>query len=455
MTDDAKPGHPTIAIIGAGLSGALLAINLLRQPGPNVILIERTPGKVGRGVAYATDNPRHLLNVRACNMSAFPDDPAHFSRWLGFEGAGGAHRFVQRQVFGAYICEQLDAVRAVAGDRLRLVEKAATAAVRSDGGWAVSLFDGEVVRSDMVVLAQGNFPPADLPDFGTFGPPLYFTDCWAREATQGLSGEDPVLLIGAGLTAVDVALSLENSGFQGDMVALSRRGLRPRSHSPTGPEAEIIAMPDADGAWLINAVRRRAREIGWRGAVDELRPHTQDLWRRLDVAGRARFIRHLRPFWDVHRHRLAPAVDQKVGALQMEGRLQFKAGKITQVEPAGDGAMVEWRVRGGETRRRTRFQRIISCTGPLGDVRKCHDPLIQHLRLAGLIRPDCMDLGVDVDRHGRVRTSEGAEQDDLLAIGPMTRGEAWEVVAVPDIRRQVRDLAHHILSRSTDHLARA
>ncbi len=257
-----------------------------------------------------------------------------------------------------------------------------------------------------------------------------------------------MLLIGTGLTAVDVVLSLESAGYRGTIHALSRRGLRPRAHAPVGPHAAPVGFPQARGSWLLRHVRARAAEAGWRTAIDELRPHTQNIWRGMDHAERERALRHLRPFWDVHRHRLAPAIDQKIATLQMEGRLRFLPGKIEAVEPGSeDGATVTWRVRGGERRRKLNVRRIINCTGPLFDLAKCTDPLMNALRAQGLTRPDALGLGLDVDRSGQVRDSAGVEQHDLLAVGPMTRGECWEINAVPDIRRQVWELARFLTGR--------
>jgi uncharacterized NAD(P)/FAD-binding protein YdhS len=184
--------------------------------------------------------------------------------------------------------------------------------------------------------------------------------------------------------------------------------------------------------------------VGWRTAVDELRPHTQDLWRRMDIATRRRFLRHLRPYWDVHRHRLAPAVEHKVDALQMENRLRFVAGKVTSAVENEDGVTVEWRSRGTDIKHRVTVKRIINCTGPVSDLTLCDDPLIADLHRGGHIAPAPLGLGLDVNAGGQLRSADGRVQADLLAVGPITRGECWEIVAVPDIRQQVWSLARRL-----------
>ncbi|MET0361133.1 MAG: FAD/NAD(P)-binding protein [Sphingobium sp.] len=435
---------PSIAIIGAGLSGTLLAINLLRYGHGRIILIERRSDRLARGVAFGTDNPQHLLNVRVSNMSAFPDDPGHFARWLGPSASNGLNRFVERRTYGAYVRQLLDEATDAHPGRLQVVAGEAIGASRGTTGWHIMLAEGGTVDADMLVLAQGNFPPASLPAFEQISAAHYFADPWAGGMEEGLTRDDVVLVIGSGLTAVDVVLTMNDKGFQGKIIALSRRGLRPRGHASVGPVADKADRPSLDGSRLVGHVRKRAKDVGWRTAIDELRPHTQDLWRRMDIATRRRFLRHLRPYWDVHRHRLAPTVEHKVDALQMENRLRFVAGKVTSAVENGGGVTVEWRSRRTDIRHRVTVKRIINCTGPVSDLTLCDDPLIADLHRRGYIAPAPLGLGLDVNAGGQLRSADGRVQADLLAVGPMTRGECWEIVAVPDIRQQVWSLARRL-----------
>lgn len=431
-----------IAIVGGGFSGTLLAINLLRFSDAHVQLVERDPDKLGRGLAYGTDNPEHVLNVRASNMSAFPDALDHFTRWLG--EAEGPNRFVPRRTYGRYLAEQLQEAQAAAPGRLALVDGQVVAAERSDEGWVLVLASGGSLRADMLVLAQGNMTPAPLPELERLGSDIYFASPWAQRPSNRLGRDDAVLLIGTGLTAVDAVLSLDAEGFEGHVTALSRRGLRPRPHALNGPHVDRRDRLRAEGSALVRAVRDRAAAIGWRAAVDELRPYTQDIWRTMDAAGRRRFLRHLRPYWDAHRHRLAPSVDHRISALQMDARLSFVAGKIVAAERVGEQARVTWRVRGTDLTRTETVRRVINCTGPSGQIASCPDPLLRHLLARGWVRQDALGLGIDVDRQGQVQDAAGAAQPSLLAVGPMTRAEGWEIVAVPDIRRQVWDVARRL-----------
>jgi len=191
-------------------------------------------------------------------------------------------------------------------------------------------------------------------------------------------------------------------------------------------------------------VRARADADGWRAAVDRLRPVTQRLWGALDGPTRARFLRHLRPYWDVHRHRLAPAVADRIDAMAAAGRLHVVAGKVTGIAAVDTGVALSWRPRGGEAVKTIAAARVVNCTGPQGDLTRTDDPLLATLYARGSIRPDPLRLGIEVDAQGRVVACDGAVDERLHCIGPMTRGGLWEVVAVPDIRRQAWDLARRL-----------
>lgn len=433
-------GH--VAIVGAGFSGTLLAINLLRHDGPRATLIERGDA-AGQGVAYGMAQPDHLLNVRAANMSAFPDRPDHFVRWLAEQGgAQGGGDFVPRATYGAYLRELLAGAQAAAPDRLTIV---AGEAVDCDGG-KVTLRDGRTVAADAVVLAVGNLAPQVPPGLDAVTrSPAYVGNPWDARGTTGLRDDDRVLLIGTGLTMVDVVLTLEARGFGGRIVALSRRGLLPHRHAPATPgDPPLAERPTPPLSALVQAVRARGQAIGWRSAIDELRPFTQGIWAAADHDERRRFLRHLRPWWDIHRHRLAPAVADRIAALIDGGLLSVLAGKTCDAMPAGDGVDVRWRPRGDDAVQTLHVTRIIACTGPQGDLTRTDDPLLARLQDAGRIRPDPEHLGIEVESTGRVLRADGAADEPLFAIGPMTRGAFWEIVAVPDLRRQVWDVARYL-----------
>ncbi len=435
-----------VLIVGGGFSGTLLAINLLRHEGPRATLVERRAGQVARGVAYSAAHPSHLLNVRAGNMSALPDEPDHFVRWLEARGEGARATFVPRTTYGTYLREMLDAACERAPGRLRLVEGEAVDLRAAGDGVELSLGDGETIAGDTAVLAVGNLPPHDPPGFGEDLPrSCYSADPWAADIGEGLGDDDTAVLIGTGLTAVDAALLLDAGGFRGRILALSRRGLAPHRHQDGLPHsAPVLERPSGPLSGFVAHLRTRAAEAGWRTAVDELRPMTHIMWGAATEAERARFLRHARPYWDIHRHRLAPAIADRIDALVAEGRLTFAGGKPVGVDPAERGVTLRWRPRGTTRVVETRAARIVNCTGPQGDLLRTREPLLRRLLDTGAIRPDPSRLGLDVDAQSRIVGRDGVASDQLHAIGPMTRGGVWEIVAVPDIRWQSWNLARRL-----------
>ncbi|WP_206239005.1 FAD/NAD(P)-binding protein [Novosphingobium terrae] len=443
--DASLPTTPTlpIAIVGAGFSGTLLAINLVRQGAP-VVLVEREGAHFAKGVAYGTRQVGHLLNVRAANMSAFPEDPDHFLRWLDYDKGEKANRFVPRVTYGHYLHELLMAALTASPELLSIRQGEACDATLSATGVDVQMADGEVLAARALVLASGNFAPAMLPLLADLPGTILKADPWADDALEGLGDDAHVLLVGTGLTAADMAISLDRAGFGGKVTALSRRGLMPRAHAAEGPRPGPVPRPAERGAALLQRLRHRAKEVDWREAVDELRPHTQALWRLHDRQQQARLLRHLRPWWDVHRHRLAPPVAERIAQMQAEDRLTLQAGRILSAREEQGRARITLRPRGAAGEQSLTVDRILLCTGPESDIGRCGDPLLDRLAARGLIRSDRHRLGLDVDHAGRLIDAQGAVHEALLAVGPLTRGAFWESVAVPDIRRQVWSTARRM-----------
>ncbi len=436
----------TVAVIGGGYSGTLQAIQLLRR-GAVVTLIERAE-RLGRGIAYSTPHADHLLNVAAGRMSAFPDEPSHFADWLAERGGGGPADFAQRKLYGAYLEELLGLASAEAGDRLRILGQEAVDIVSSGGREIVRLRNSSSIEAAKVILALGNLEPdvprGIAPELRSDG--IYVADPWASDIAAGIGDADTVLLIGTGLTAIDAALILDSAGFRGRTLAISRRGLVPRAHSAAGRHAAgLDAVPELKGSELVRFVRQEAGRLGWRAAVDQLRPVTQPLWARSSPEQRRRFLRHLRPWWDVHRHRIAPSIAERMEGMGRDGRLAFASGKIVSISPQKRGAAaVEWRPRGSDMVERLETARIVNCTGPQMDIARAGEPLLDRLLETGRIRPDVCRIGIDVDAENRTLDSRGYASPSLYAVGPMTRGAVWEIVAVPDIRGQVQVLASRL-----------
>jgi uncharacterized NAD(P)/FAD-binding protein YdhS len=425
-----------VAIVGGGASGTILAAQLARR-GIDAVLIDGS-GRVGKGVAYSTTEPAHLLNVRAEGMSAWAGEPEHFAR--RFEAEGGDRRgFAQRRFFARYLGEVLE--QAIASGRTRVIDASAVAASRSGGQWRVELGDGSAMEAQALALAIGNQEPEALRAFHGAGA-RFIANPWggeSRAAVDELSrtGGD-ALLVGTGLTMVDLVLSLDSAGYQGRILALSRRGQIPRSHADFVPApVEAAELPNARVPEMWRWLRRRSAELGWRAAIDSLRPHSQRLWQSLDVHEQRRFLRHVRPWWDVHRHRIAPEVADTIARLIGEGRLQIIAGRVLDASKQGEGIIVEIRRRGQATPERLNFAYAFNCTGPLHSIKRTRDPLLRALLDRGAARADQLGMGLDVDEKSRAG-------ERLWALGPLTKGRYWEIVAVPDIREQAASVADDI-----------
>jgi uncharacterized NAD(P)/FAD-binding protein YdhS len=443
-----QAGGGRIAIIGAGFSGTALAVQLLRRDGGPVALIERS-GAFGPGLAYGTRSDRHLLNVPSGRMSLLPDQPDHFTRRLAREGLNAdPSAFARRADYGRYIGACLAEAEAAAPGRLTRITAEVVDARLEPGGAVLRLADGRRHVAEQVVLATGNPPPGQLALAGLAAAgDRWISDPWDGDALSKVRKKDDVLLIGTGLTAVDVLLALEEQGWRGRATAVSRRGLLPRVHGARAPEGSA-AFPRGPLSEQTAEIRLRAAHRPWTEVMDGLRPHGQAMWLALSPAERRRFLRHLRPWWDVHRHRMAPEIGAAMDRLSESGRLAVHAGRLLQVEPDDAGLRVAWRPRGAAEAVESRPAWVVNCTGPEGDPSRAGQPLLDALLESGAARVDGLRLGLEIDGSGRVLDAEGRPQPALWSLGPPTRGVLWEIVAVPDIRVQAASLAEQLLAPS-------
>ena len=459
----------TIAVIGAGFSGTLLALHLLRRcpPGVRIRLIERAR-RFGNGTAYATGNANHLLNVPAARMSAFHDRGGDFLEWLqqhpdARRGAAcmpdtlSGSSFLPRRVYGAYVRSLLkQELRSDPRQRLELASGEVSAIDNRSAPLRIMLDREQVLTADYAVLAIGNFPPESMKtdDTSFYASSFYRADPWAPDALADLDRDAPLLLIGTGLTTVDMVISLLDQGHRGPIHALSRRGLLPREHLNATPQATSARVPPNVPVRmlpLLRFLREQVRAVeaaggNWRAVIDELRPLTQDLWQTMQPEERRRFLRHLRPWWDVHRHRMAPDVAARIQAACRNGQFRHDAGRIRTYRIKGDSVVVTYRPKLGETVTDLRVARVINCAGPGADYDRIADPLVRRLLADGVVRPDALRLGLDVTQSCALLHRDGSISRRLFAVGPVTKGAFWEITAVPDIRRQCEQLAQHLAS---------
>jgi uncharacterized NAD(P)/FAD-binding protein YdhS len=457
---DTQDIAPAVAIVGAGASGTLLAAHLLRTGSARVALIERGE-RVGRGVAYGTGFRGHLLNVPAASMSGLPDDPEHFLRFARrfSDPATEPTTFVPRLVYGAYLESLLGESERNAGPGACLVRREGEVVDIATSPGAdrclLTFADGTRLRADRVVLALGNLPPRD-PALAAGAwpedPARYLRDPWREGALEGLAA-GPTLLIGTGLTMVDIALQLQAQEPGGRIVALSRGGLLPHAHR-AGGAAPSSGLPIPDPTPSIGALLRFVRSAAvvaergggdWRDAVNALRPVTAELWAALPEDEQRRFLARLARFWDTHRHRLAPQVATAVDELRRSGGLTLMSGRIRTVAARDDGLEVSVQERASGDTRVLRVASVVNCTGPNGDVRTGSSRLLAAICASGAARPHPLALGLDTCAGGALRDANGRESETLFAIGPLRRGELWESTAVPEIRSQAQALAQRLV----------
>jgi uncharacterized NAD(P)/FAD-binding protein YdhS len=429
-----------IAIIGAGFSGTAVGL-ALRQAAPHarVCIFDRS-GTFGPGLAYGTQSPLHLLNVPCDLLGAHADDPAGFRQWLGARAAALAP-YQPRALYGRYLATTL--LRAGLEHMARHVVRLE----RSSGGFRLQDADGREYRADAVVLATGHSMPAaalSVARDASTAQRLWLA--WRdQDRLETLAEDATVLCIGTGLTMIDLALSaLEEHGAR-RFVALSSHGLTPQPHASTQGSGQLgehlvaavtAARPTTRAR--LRAFRRfldaHAERLDWRDAISAIRPWIPELWRSLPDAERRRFLRHARSYWEIHRHRCAPEVTQRIAGLRATGRLAILPGRIVEIASDRDRLAVQYRPRGATGTRTVTVDAVIDATPPCSDVRRLDDALIRALLDAGLLRRDALRLGIETDEVGRVLDGRGRPVERLYYVGPWLRARDWEATAVAELR---------------------
>jgi len=446
-----------VAVIGAGASGTLVAAQFdwLAPAHARLVLIGSQP-RPARGVAYETSCEANLLNVRAGNMSAFPEDQNHFTRWLAKHLPGSSTTtFAPRKLYGDYLLNIFMKLRKYS-DKIEYVNNKAIELTRQDDLWFIQLENGNVIAAQAVVLALGNLLLPDDPiDFRSVKF-RYHRNPWSSEITQDLPTDAPVLLIGTGLTMVDVALSLRDAGHRGVIHAISRHGRLPQTHKICQPRPlknipEDLHSPASALHWIRKEIKK-AEEAGdsWRTVVDSLRPHIATIWQRWNLRQRKSFLRHARNLWDTHRHRMAPQVSEQIGILIEDRTLIIHRGMLISAHSYNQEASVFWKDKDTNQAKILNVARIINCTGPSRDMKKVQSTLIRTLLASGWISPDPLRLGLETDSEGRLLDKNGNASPHLFTLGPPRIAGLWESIAIPEIRMQARELVKVLIKESQD-----
>jgi uncharacterized NAD(P)/FAD-binding protein YdhS len=460
-SSDSMPTPPTIAIIGGGFSGAATAYHLadrIAAAGGRLVVYEPR-GRLGAGLAYDTRNPVHRINVPADKMHLVPDDEGHFLRWLESRKAleddpearlSDGRMFPRRGTFGDYVESNLRPL--VRRGLIQHRRKRATSVARVGARWRVKDDGGDWLDADVVVVATTH-PSPSLPPVFT---PLrddkrLIANPAALDCLADLSGDERVLIIGAGLTMADVAASLHARRHRGAILAISRHGLRSKGHaeSPVEPFGDFVSPPERSALSLLRRVRGAVRAaeasgISWHATFDALRKQGRDIWTALPVAERRKLVVRLRAYWDAHRFRVAPTVEKALDALMAEDRLQIIAATLEGAQAHEHGVAVSYRRRGARFSQQDSFDRVIITTGPSHRDIFAWQPALAEMNAAGLLVLDPVGLGLWCDMHGRALNHHGDPVQALYVAGPLARGAFGELMGLAEIAEFTVFLADEI-----------
>ena len=442
----------TIAIIGGGFCGTLAAIRLLTAGnrggislpfGSRIVLIE--PTRPGQGLAYRAGPDYWRLNVPAARMSAFAGRPADFFEWAhARDSQVQAGDYLPRAWYGEYLADRLALAKQRSPRWLRFehVRARATGLGVDDGLATITLSNGAVIEADRVLLALGNSPTAaPVPDA-----PDAVADAWNLDWMESLPTYVPrVLLVGTGLTMIDIALDIAEKRPDARVLAISRHGLLPRPH-----EDAPAKLPGFNARKLLarGPLHQRLRQFrahvassagqgDWRAAMQSIREVMPELWQAATQRTRQRFLRHLRAWWDVHRHRVPQPTFSRIDELKRRSRLAIEPGRIVETRRIKDGIVVAWHPRGSSNLRQELVDVVVNVTGPDSNPVRSACPLVQSLLREGLCRPDNLRLGWETDDSGRLLAADGRASDVLYYVGPLLRARHWEATAVPELRTHV------------------
>jgi uncharacterized NAD(P)/FAD-binding protein YdhS len=449
---------PTIAIVGGGFSGAAVAWQLRRQltVAADIIIIEPR-SDLGRGLAYSTRDPSHRINVPAVRMNINPDDEDDFQNWLTSTDYPAADSqaalpdgrlFPTRHAFGTYIGDRL---RALPDPVKHIVAKAANVETIGDR-FRITCQNGETIQADVVVLAICHAPP-DTPKslLPQQDHPRFVTNPWNESALRTVQPGDRVLIVGTGLTMADTVASLDRLGHHGDILAISRRGLRSQPHAADGStyEGSFISPPADNATTLLRQVRDAIDDSvrsgsTWQAVIDRVREQGQDIWRALSIPARHRVLRHLRPYWDTHRFRIAPQVHDVLERRIGHGTLNIEAGSVRAHSTSPATLTVELRRRHETQWQPSTFDAVILATGPSHATVVDHDPLLSLMKTGGLIRPDVFGLGIEVDLEGHAIGGGNATQENLFVAGPLARGTFGELMGIFDLATYAEKITANI-----------
>ena len=458
-----------IAIVGGGFSGTALAWHLRRKGVTADIVLIEPRADLGRGLAYATPDPAHRINVPATRMILDSDDSEHFHRWLidtGYLATDPQARlsdgrlFPTRAIFGNYMAEQMRNLKpAIAHLRAKAVS-----VISTTEGFRIRCDNGDTLDAATVALATCHAPPAVPSSLKSLqSHPRFFSDPWSGNALPSLAPHDRVLIVGTGLTMADIVASLERTGHRGEIVAISRRGLRPQPHTDNVSvfEGDFTSPAIKQAAALSRHVRKAVMDAArqgmpWQIVLNRVHEQGQPIWQNLSPTARRQFLRHLRPYWDTHRFRIAPQLHETIekliayGMLDIRaasvktnhGALDIRASSVRASATAQQAITVDLRARHCTEWKSESFDAVMLATGPAHAV--AADPLLSSMNADGLLQADALGLGIAVDRQGHAIDHRNAPNPHLFVAGPLARGTFGELMGISDLSAYAENIAGRI-----------
>jgi uncharacterized NAD(P)/FAD-binding protein YdhS len=454
---------PVVGIIGGGVSGAGVAFHLARSGtfGQNQILVFEPRARLGPGLAYDTQDPAHRINVPASRMSLMPDDVEQFQRWIiandavaGDDDAMSAdgNLFPRRGLFGSYLNTMVQPL-VDSGDIVHIAERVDDIR-RRDGRWLISSAGGRQIEVDILVVATSHPSPSAPKALESVlqGHPRFVADPTTPDALDPIRPADRVLIVGNGLTSSDIIASLALRGHLGPITAISRRGLRSRGHARMTQDlfGDFVSTPARTALALLVRIRRAIRAAegegrSWHAVIDQVRFQGGEIWRALPIAERRRIVRHLRPFWDVHRFRIAPQVEDASEQAIRAGRLTVLAASVAEVRRNGAEIECTLRLSRSHVRTERRFDAVVVTTGPGHGGIVDSQPWIRQLADAGYLSLDDTGLGLACDNASRALGSTGEVAPSLFISGPLARGTFGELMGLPQVSEHALFVATEII----------
>jgi len=457
-----------IAIIGAGFSGMMTAYHLIRQNQvPLTIYLINPTYTFGKGPAYSAASHKHLLNVPAAKMSAVHDNPNHFLDWAHEQQAYKqinkdvlGKTFLPRQFYGKYINALWEeALKTKREDTVvNIIHDSASDIIQDQGKYIIKFKTHAPLTAEYVILATGNETPANprIVNEAFYSSLRYVKNPWLTDVTKLIPKDQDILIIGNGLTTVDLILTIMDTGYQGQIHTLSPTGFAILPHRQGHIEYKDF-INEIKEPYNLNEIYHTALKhyrklhkvgISIEPVIDSLRPLTQKIWQTLSHEDKLTFLRDIKSRWNHVRHRLPPQLYDYIQQLRLKGKLLVHTAKLIDMTEDADNVTIKYLSKKTGKEETLSAGLVINCTGPHTDISKSQDPLLQTLTAKGMIRPDSLRIGMDVTDRWTLKDARGKENPTLYTIGGNLRGLLWETTAVPELKVQAAQLAKRILEEA-------